>query len=87
MAAERGRAVIGDTIPELRFKDIRYLPRTLKDLGEQKAYVLVFTNTTCPVAQRYWPKLKQLDGEFRGKGAQFLAVNAAPDDSIPQMAQ
>src|SRR5512143_2630361 len=58
-ASEPGPAEIGDATPELRFKDIRYLPRTLKDLGEQNAYVLVFTNTTCPMAQRYWPKLKR----------------------------
>jgi peroxiredoxin len=80
-------ATIGDTIPELRFKDIRYLLRTLTDLGDKKAYVLVFTNSTCPVAQRYWPKLKQLDAEFRRHEVQFLAVNVAPDDSIAQMAQ
>jgi thiol-disulfide isomerase/thioredoxin len=71
----------------LCFKDIRYLPRALKDLGEHKAYVLVFTNTTCPVAQRYWPKLKQLDEQYRPQGVQFAAVNAAFDDSIPQIAQ
>jgi peroxiredoxin len=86
-AAEPKPPAIGDKIPELQFKDIRYLPRTLKDLGEQQAYVLVFTNTTCPVAQRYWPKLKQLAVEYRPKGTQFLAVNVASDDSIPQMAQ
>jgi hypothetical protein len=86
-AAEPKPSAIGDAIPELYFKDIRYLPRTLKDLGERQAYVLVFTNTTCPVAQRYWPKLKQLDSEYRPKGAQFVAVNVGSDDSISQMAQ
>ena len=49
---------IGDRIPSLEFKDIRYLPRTLDELGQQKAFVLVFTNTTCPLVQRYMSRLK-----------------------------
>ncbi len=86
-AGEPGKPAIGSVISELHFKDIRYLPRSLKDLGDQQAFVLVFTNTTCPVAQRYWPKLKQLDEAYRGQGVQFLSVNVAPEDTIAQMAQ
>lgn len=86
-AAEPTAVSIGDIIPDLHFKDIRYLTRTLKDLGEKKACVLVFTNTTCPVAQRYWPRLKRLDEEYRERGVQFVAVNTAADDSIANMAQ
>ena len=86
-AGEPGKPAIGSVIPELHFKDIRYLPRSLKDLGDQQAFVLVFTNTTCPVAQRYWPKLKQLDEAYRRQGVQFVSVNVAPEDTISQMAQ
>jgi peroxiredoxin len=78
---------IGTAVPNLRFKDIRFVSRTLDDLGEQRAYVLVFTNTTCPVAQKYWPKLKRMDADLKGRGVQFLAVNAAADDSIGQIAE
>src|SRR6201999_1521528 len=49
-------------------------------------FVLVFTNTTCPIVQRYLPRLKQLDEEFRGKGVQFVAVGAGVDDSILEIA-
>jgi peroxiredoxin len=86
-AGEPQRVAIGTTIPNLRFKDIRYVARTLDDLGAHKACVLVFTNITCPVAQKYWPRLKRLDAEFRRRGVQFVAVNAATDDSIVQMAE
>lgn len=78
---------IGDRIDELRFKDIRFLPRSLQDLGEQQAYVFVFTNTTCPIVQRSWPKLKRLDAEYRGRGVQFVAVNVGPEDEIPEVAR
>jgi thiol-disulfide isomerase/thioredoxin len=78
---------IGSQIADLRFKDIRYLPRSLKDLGDSKATVLVFTNTTCPLVQKYWPKLHRLDEAYRGQGVQFLAVNVGPDDEISEIAK
>ncbi len=87
LAAEPQRVAVGGTIANLRFKDIRYVSRSLDDLGAGKAYVLVFTNTTCPVAQKYWPKLKRLDADLRPRGVQFVAVNAAAEDSIVQMAE
>jgi thiol-disulfide isomerase/thioredoxin len=77
---------IGDRIDNLSFKDIRYLPRSLDDFGSKKAFVLVFTNTTCPVVQRYLPALKAMDKEYRGQGVQFLAINVGEEDSIVGMA-
>jgi peroxiredoxin len=85
-AAAEAEVKIGTAVPKLRFKDIRYLPRSLDDLPKSKAYVLVFTTTTCPLAQRYLPTLKRLDKAYRGKGVQFLAVNVGADDSIRAVA-
>lgn len=84
-AAERPQ--VGDKISDLRFKDIRFLPRSLQDLGEHQAYVFVFTNTTCPIVQRSWPKLKRLDAEYRPRGVQIVSVNVGPEDEIPEIAQ
>jgi thiol-disulfide isomerase/thioredoxin len=77
---------IGSKIANLTFKDIRYLPRSLADFPNKKAFVLVFTNTTCPLVQRYIPTLKKLEKQYRGKEIQFLAVNVGADDSIMAMA-
>jgi hypothetical protein len=85
--AEPARPAIGNAIAELRFKDIRYLMRSLDDFGDRRAYVFVFTNTTCPLVQKYWPKLKRLDEQFRGRGVQFVGVNVGPGDTIPDVAQ
>ena len=49
--------------------------------------MLVFTNTTCPLVQKYWPKLKRLEEEYRSQGVQFVAVNVGPDDEIQEIAQ
>ncbi len=78
-------AKIGAEVPNLAFKDIRYLQRSLSDFGEQKAYVLVFTTTRCPLVLRYLPTLNRLEKEYRAKSVQFVAVNVGPEDSILDM--
>jgi thiol-disulfide isomerase/thioredoxin len=90
-AAQRASAgdkeiALGAKIANLHFKDIHYLPRSLDDFGKKKALVLVFTNTTCPVVQRYMPILKALEKDYRGKDVQFISVNVGSDDSILQVA-
>ncbi len=75
---------IGARIGMLKFIDIRYLPRTLDDFGPRKAFVLVFTNASCPLAKRYLPVLEALSRDY--KDVQFLALDAAEEDSIIAMA-
>ncbi len=77
---------IGDSIGKLKFTDIRSLPRTLDDFGKKKALVLVFINTGCPVAQRYLPTLQALERDYRANEVQFVALNAAEEDTIIAMA-
>lgn len=77
---------IGDTVPELRFKDIRALPRTLSDFGKKRAYVFVFTTTSCPLVRRSIPKLIELDARYSPQDVQFVAVNVGADDTIRDMA-
>src|SRR5687768_16535499 len=86
-AAAEEKPKIGSEIPNLRFKDIRYLQRSLSDFGEPKAVVLVFSNTTCPVVQKYWPKLQRLHAKYREQGVQFVSVNISGDDEIAEIAQ
>jgi thiol-disulfide isomerase/thioredoxin len=77
---------IGDIVPELRFKDIRALPRTLSDFGKKRAYVFVFTTTSCPLVRRSIPKLIELDARYAAQDVQFVAVNVGADDTIRDMA-
>jgi peroxiredoxin len=79
-------AAIGDKIPNIRFKDIRFLNRSLEDFRDKRAFVLVFTTTTCPLVQRYLPTLRAMEKEYRSKGVQFLAVNVGPEDGIIDLA-
>ncbi|MEM7164907.1 MAG: redoxin family protein [Planctomycetota bacterium] len=83
--ATAAQVVIGSKISDLRFVDIRYLPRSLADLGSYDAYVFVFTNTTCPIARRYMPRLNQLHEQYQER-VRFVAVNVGAGDSIRDMA-
>src|SRR5215204_3124375 len=86
LEARERRPNIGATAKAFTFKDIRYLPRTLDDLGPHKACVLVFTTTSCPLVQRYLPGLKELSAAYRDRDVQFVAVNVGADDSIKDIA-
>lgn len=86
-ADEPSKPKIGGAVGDLRFKDIRYVPRSLKDFGEKKAIVIVFTNTTCPIVQKYWPKLKRLSEQFDKQGVQFVSMNASAGDEVSEVAQ
>jgi thiol-disulfide isomerase/thioredoxin len=77
---------IGTRIEDLRFKDVRHLSRSLADFGEKKAFVLVFVQGGCPLAEKYLPVLDRLDREYRDKGVQFAAVNSGPAETVTVMA-
>lgn len=85
-ADDPGRPAIGTTVEGLTFQDIRFLTRGLDDFGERRAFVVVATSTTCPLADRYLPVLGAMEREYRGRGVQFLALNVGVGDSILDMA-
>src|SRR5262249_41202765 len=77
---------IGEVVPNLEFKDIRYLKRTLSDLGTHKGLALVFLNTDCPVSKRFLPKLRELNASYSQKDIQFVAVFCSTQDSVMEIA-
>src|SRR5262249_50096992 len=85
-AAGEPEVKIGTAVGDLRFKDIRYLARSLRDFGDKKAYVLMFVDTGCPLVPKYLPTLQKLERDYRDKGVQFVAVNSGPNDTIAEMA-
>ncbi|MDZ4688703.1 MAG: redoxin family protein [Planctomycetaceae bacterium] len=80
------RPPLGTTVADLRFKDIRCLPRSLADFGKKPAYVFVMTTTHCPLVGRTLPKLNELHAKYESRGVQFVAVNVGVDDTIRDMA-
>jgi len=77
---------IGEEVPDFTVKDIRYLPRTLVDLGEQEAYVFFVTTVGCPVSERYLPRLQGMYEAYAEQDVLFVAVNVGPEDTIKEAA-
>ncbi|HVJ83917.1 MAG TPA: redoxin domain-containing protein [Planctomycetia bacterium] len=78
---------LGDRLASAEFKDIRYLRRNLQDLGAYQALALVFHTAGCPLAQRTWPSLVEIEKTYRGRGVKFLAVNVGADDDLREIAR
>ncbi len=85
-AGDGARLAIGRVAPAIEFKDIRSLTRTLDDFGPRKAYVIVATATTCPIAAKSLPTLDAIERRYRARGVQFVALNVGPGDSIADAA-
>jgi peroxiredoxin len=78
---------IGEVAPKFEFKDIRYLRRTLSDLGnDHKGFALVFLNTDCPISRRFLPKLRELNAHYSARGIQFVGMCSSAEDTILEMA-
>jgi len=77
---------IGSKIQDLRFKDIRSVPRSLSDLGNHNAYVLAFVTTRCPIVKKTLPKLKELYERIREQDVVVVCVNVGADDTIREVA-
>jgi mono/diheme cytochrome c family protein len=61
-------------LQELSLKDIHYLPRTLKDLGEAKGYVLYFHASDCAQSEKAFPGLAAIEAEYHAQGLNFASI-------------
>src|SRR6266404_4480604 len=86
VSAKEKKVPLGSQPEKFTLKDIHYLPRTLDDFGQTKAYVLAFTTVGCPLVQRYLPRLQELSLHYRGLGVRFIAVNVGSEDSLKEVA-
>jgi mono/diheme cytochrome c family protein len=83
----QGLAVeLGTRVAQLDFKDTWYLPRTLDDLGEAKAYVFVFAASSCDAMDTLAPRLRELEAAKVAQGAKFVLVNTGDTESTNQAA-
>lgn len=73
---------IGAHAPEFTFKDIRFLPRTLADLGERKAYLLLFHT---PEDGASLGALAEL-AKNRAEGVEVAALDVSPEADVVEVA-
>jgi peroxiredoxin len=73
---------VGAAISAFTLKDIHRRPRPLDGFKDKRAFVVVFVDTECPVANLYYPTLSELHREYAGKAVQFLAIDSSSQDSF-----
>ena len=78
---------IGAKVPNSdSVRDLRGNRRSLHDFKNNKAIVLVFLGTECPVSNLYAPGLVELEKSLRGKQVQFLGIYANENEDFDQIA-
>src|SRR5262245_29332091 len=48
---------------------------------DQKAFVVVFVGTECPINNAYMPRLAELHSKFSSKGVGFVVINSNQQDT------
>ena len=69
---------VGAVVPDFSLKDIHRRPRSLDGFKDKKAFVVVFIDTECPLANLYVPTADRTAQEVRRQG------RAVPGDQFQQ---
>jgi peroxiredoxin len=78
---------LGDQIPNSNsLRDLRGNRRALHSFTGNKAIVLVFVSTECPISNLYIPGLIDLDKKYRDKSVQVLAIYPNEREDLDQLA-
>src|SRR5437763_12524924 len=81
-AVELGAKLPGGTA----LRDLRGSRRALHDFKNNKAVVLVFLGTDCPLSNLSLPRLLELEKKYRDKAVQFLAVYPNEKEDLEHLA-
>ncbi|MEK6262518.1 MAG: redoxin domain-containing protein [Planctomycetota bacterium] len=73
---------VGRMVPDLKLTDIDGRSFKLSDLKEDRAVVIAFTNTSCPICKKYAPTLAALEKQFAEKQVAFVFVNPTASDKL-----
>lgn len=76
---------LGRKIENFKLEDSYGTERSLDDLKDNKAVVVAFLGTECPLANIYLPRLSQLAASLEAQGVGFLAINSNQQDSITEV--
>jgi peroxiredoxin/mono/diheme cytochrome c family protein len=84
---EQSTAYVGKKIANLAFKDENGKSRSLYDLKDKKAIVLVFYSFDCPVSTSYAQPLADMAKEFDRHGVSFIGLTINEDETPAEVAK
>lgn len=81
---------VGDVATDFSLKNVDGKMVSLKDYGNAKGFIVIFTCNHCPFAKAYEDRIVALDKKYSGKGYPVIAINpnnpaVAKDDSYELM--
>lgn len=80
-------AAIGDKVSnKTSLRDLRGNRRPLHGFKDNRALVLAFLGSECPISNLYIPSLLDLEKKYRNKGVQFLAVYGNEHEDLDRVA-
>ena len=85
-AAETLTSPVGQQITELQLNDHLGAVRKLSDWSDQKAMVVVFLGTECPLVKLYGPRLEQISRKYADQGVAVVGINSNQHDSLVEIA-
>src|SRR5262245_45119400 len=77
---------IGKKVADFALNDFRGQAVSLNQAGKDKAVVLVFLGTECPLCKLYAPRLAELAKQYEPKGVVFLGIDSNRQDSVTENA-
>src|SRR5262245_32357312 len=81
-------APVGQKIADFTLQDARsQKPIALVDFKDQKAVVVIFMGTECPINNAYLPRLAQLHKDYSAKSVQFVGINSNSQDAAERVAE
>ncbi len=78
---------VGEPVAEVSLTDAAGKSVRLRDLAGEKATVVVFIATGCPVGDLYLPRLGELAQEYGPKGVRFVAIDSSRGEEPKQVAE
>jgi peroxiredoxin/mono/diheme cytochrome c family protein len=85
-ASDHLASPLGRTVENFQLKDFGGKPYQLSDFAGNKAVVVVYLGTECPLAKLYAPKLVELADKFAQQNVALIAINSNQQDSLSELA-
>lgn len=85
--SEPSRAMLGEKMPNLTFKDEMGKSHRLYELENKKAIAIVFLSFECPVSNSYMAPLNEMAEEFGKFGVTIWGLTTNEDDTPAQIAK
>src|SRR5438105_10391073 len=81
------KAMLGEKMPNLTFKDDKGKTHRLYELQNQKAIAIVFLSFECPIAKSYSEPLSEIAKEFEKFGVTIWGLTTNEDESAAEVAK